>query len=641
MGTLSNKYPNSTSVEEALDKGVAAYTQSEENETDILSLQSEVGYINEELFDYIPDKTDISQINGVITLTGHSAKVESTNKAVRIDATPLYDTYYFIAMEDCDIYVDGDQTGYYAIVVGRDFQYVDESSGAIRLISSTPTRYRIYDSEDTVPRENSRLHIDAGDVVAFTVTAGTIKYINGITSSRCIKESFKETITAGIIEEAVSEIITQDVGISYTETSAYDNTFTGYAKPNGTVIIEGYASYCLTVSADTDLYVETANSDYLSICVYDDENYTNGVRYRKNISEGSLLEDTLPYIDDPLSLTTGQYIIISTKTDDISFSVKFTEYIGDKILNNDILLSTEQLNQIKTKIENETKCNRLRYVGSNGLDNSTERVEIYIPTGSGYIEYDFLHCQKENKNSNIWRMGYVYQTDDNFNKIRSLTVGGEWEMAIRMPDRPDFSGGYIHGDEVVTDVVFFVNGKATDVMNLTQFTQFKELSVVETSNVYDPLNASKLSDAEDTKTLIAEHGSIHAFTENGLTIKQSLNWKVNTEITTCYMAMHLPSKDVTDHVVLDTDLKPCDIVFGDYSNIKSAIVYGENSGVKTEFSVGEYPTGYTDSNTFLLTDNNGNGYNKCYFVISSSGNVTDTTVWKTETIYKFEAVYNE
>lgn len=39
MGTLSNKYPNSTSVEEALDKGVDAYSQSEENKTDISLLK--------------------------------------------------------------------------------------------------------------------------------------------------------------------------------------------------------------------------------------------------------------------------------------------------------------------------------------------------------------------------------------------------------------------------------------------------------------------------------------------------------------------------------------------------------------------------------------------------------------------------
>lgn len=48
MGTLSNKYPNSTSVEDALDKGLAAYNQSEENKTDI---EENLGTISINLFD--------------------------------------------------------------------------------------------------------------------------------------------------------------------------------------------------------------------------------------------------------------------------------------------------------------------------------------------------------------------------------------------------------------------------------------------------------------------------------------------------------------------------------------------------------------------------------------------------------------
>lgn len=42
MGTL-NKYLNAAAVEEALDKGVAAYSQAEENKTDISSLKENMG----------------------------------------------------------------------------------------------------------------------------------------------------------------------------------------------------------------------------------------------------------------------------------------------------------------------------------------------------------------------------------------------------------------------------------------------------------------------------------------------------------------------------------------------------------------------------------------------------------------------
>lgn len=39
---MLNKYPNATSVEDALDKGLAAYSQAEENKTDILLLKESV-----------------------------------------------------------------------------------------------------------------------------------------------------------------------------------------------------------------------------------------------------------------------------------------------------------------------------------------------------------------------------------------------------------------------------------------------------------------------------------------------------------------------------------------------------------------------------------------------------------------------
>ena len=72
-----------------------------------------------------------------------------------------------------------------------------------------------------------------------------------------------------------------------------------------------------------------------------------------------------------------------------------------------------------------------------------------------------------------------------------------------------------------------------------------------------------------------------------------------------------------------------------FPDTKKAVVYGEDSGVKTEFSIGQYPV-IENGNYLLLTDNNGGAYNKCYYVITTSSSVTANTVWKTETNYKFE-----
>lgn len=52
MGTL-NKYLNAAAVEEALDKGVAAYSQAEENKTDISSVKKDLNELNASLNKYV------------------------------------------------------------------------------------------------------------------------------------------------------------------------------------------------------------------------------------------------------------------------------------------------------------------------------------------------------------------------------------------------------------------------------------------------------------------------------------------------------------------------------------------------------------------------------------------------------------
>lgn len=70
VGTLSNKYPNSTSVEEALDKGIAAYTQAEENKTDISSVSERVTALESGTTETkVKTLTSDDFVSGYITLT--------------------------------------------------------------------------------------------------------------------------------------------------------------------------------------------------------------------------------------------------------------------------------------------------------------------------------------------------------------------------------------------------------------------------------------------------------------------------------------------------------------------------------------------------------------------------------------------
>ena len=87
-------------------------------------------------------------------------------------------------------------------------------------------------------------------------------------------------------------------------------------------------------------------------------------------------------------------------------------------------------------------------------------------------------------------------------------------MALHLPGRSDFSGGITHGDEIVTDIRFLIDGEEIDdITEITDLTLFENLSVIEVSNVYDP---------NDNTTIIATHTSEHIWNREKLQINQTV-----------------------------------------------------------------------------------------------------------------------
>ena len=263
------------------------------------------------------------------------------------------------------------------------------------------------------------------------------------------------------------------------------------------------------------------------------------------------------------------------------------------------------------------------------MDGSTERVETHIPTASGYVRYDFLHTVSQAINSDVWRMGFAYHTDDSFNVDLNLTTSGEWECAIHLIDRDDFSGGYAHGDEIMSDVAFIVDGKLTDITTLTNMTAFKDLCIIEGSNLYDPA---------DHQTVFAKHGSKHHFTKDGLTIRQAVEFVQDVTVSIAYLAMLPISKAVSDTVVPDNSfaLMPTSSSGIRLTNTSDVTIYKTDGKVKTEFSAPINEQLNPGDISFMCLDNGSTVYNKCYFV-STLANIAVTTgkVLKAETKYNF------
>jgi len=113
------------------------------------------------------------------------------------------------------------------------------------------------------------------------------------------------------------------------------------------------------------------------------------------------------------------------------------------------------------------------YTTGNLEDSGTEALRIFLPAARGYILHCFIHSVREDYGCDVWRLGPAYHVADDFADAALLTTPrAEWEMAIRLKERPDFIGGVIHGDERMTRVVFRLDGRETVPAALRERTEY-------------------------------------------------------------------------------------------------------------------------------------------------------------------------
>ena len=268
------------------------------------------------------------------------------------------------------------------------------------------------------------------------------------------------------------------------------------------------------------------------------------------------------------------------------------------------------------------------------LSYSSGAMNIFLPANNGLLKYVFEHDVDASKNADIWRIEYVALCNSIGAEMKTITVHGEWEAAILLHNRADFSGGILHGDEVLSNISFFADGQLVNISRDISCLYFNELRILQTSTMYDP---------NDSTTPIATHTSEHLFTKDGLTINQSLEWLVDTGVTNSYMAMFPVAKAVTSSYCTDKDYTPQAIPSSPnvtIPGVRSINIWSDSARVFCVFGVGNY-RGLDDSKMrLLISDNNGdNVYNKCYFYLNDADGTTVNVgdVWKTTTFYKIFA----
>lgn len=265
-----------------------------------------------------------------------------------------------------------------------------------------------------------------------------------------------------------------------------------------------------------------------------------------------------------------------------------------------------------------------KYDPSIDFERSVGGLRIFVPTVVGYINYNFVHSVHEDKNCDMWRLGKAYAFDDNFENEYELTPkGAEWDMALRLEGRPDFIGGYAHGDEIFTSLSVKVDGNSVKIEELAELTPFGELIITVDSIGYDP---------SEPTTEALKHFKEYVVNEDGLVLNQRVEWLGDYTLGSSFMAMMPPLKTLTESFYTNVDTTPKEAIsnYGTVLEATEAVVFGPD--LRYTMSIPKYPS-LVGGDRFSMTDNKGRPYNKMYFRLCNGAEVKRGDVWETTTRY--------
>ena len=267
-----------------------------------------------------------------------------------------------------------------------------------------------------------------------------------------------------------------------------------------------------------------------------------------------------------------------------------------------------------------------RYDPSINFESAGGGLRIFVPTVRGYVNYNLVHTVSESKNCDTWRLAKAFGLDDHFENEYELTPhGAEWDMALKLKGRPDFIGGYAHGDEKYFALTVNVDGKAVEIESLRDRTPFGEMIITVASVGYDPA---------DPATGALKHFKEYIINGEGITLNQRVEWLNDYEMGSSYMAMMPPLKTLTDSYYTNVDPTPREAIsnYGDVLGATEAVVYGTESDISFLMAIPRHLS-LVGGDAFSITDNGGRPYNKMYFVVCNGASVSAGDVWETTTKY--------
>lgn len=274
-------------------------------------------------------------------------------------------------------------------------------------------------------------------------------------------------------------------------------------------------------------------------------------------------------------------------------------------------------------------------------------LSVFLPAKNGNlirfnIPHEIIPFDTANARSqlDLWRIERALEVSANFTELQEIATWGEVEFTMREKAYPSDHVGGTHGDELLTNAFFVVDGVyKTQDFTVSGTQVAKEIWLEQTSNIYR-LN---------TTTPIALHKTKLQVTDKWLLAKQEVEMLISTELDRFWVAMltmrrksvneavQITKYDIRDSVMRDVSTTDFEKIYTPIISDSPVLVCGDKYSGAIEVS--DLVGFLAGADCFVSNDA---AYNKIY--LSAIGSTTNGVVleagkkisWTTR--YKVDAI---
>lgn len=247
-------------------------------------------------------------------------------------------------------------------------------------------------------------------------------------------------------------------------------------------------------------------------------------------------------------------------------------------------------------------------------DKIADRISIYLPATNGnLIKYLFRHDVKAfdgtsgQSQLDMWRIERAMESNQALVDGQEIVTYGEWVYTMRETAYPADHVGGVHGDEVLTNAAFIVDGVYKDPATWSGSGDAKEIQLLIKSVIYR-LN---------TQTPLANHYLHYRITKDGIKLHQNIELLLTTNLDRLWLAMlpmvrlsgavQVSKRDIRDAVVRDVSTTAFDKTYTPLG--KSASINLSGDKYSADVIVSNVDNALSTADVYVSNDA---AYNKIY-----------------------------